>query len=122
MVHGLVEKPLVFTMEDIKRFPSESHIYFLECSGSGAGEYQADTAPTPQQAAGLFSCSEWTGVPLSTLLREAGVKPSAKWVLAEGGDASRNARSIPLEKAMDAVLVAYPHNADAIRPEQGDPI
>jgi len=116
------KKPLVFKMEDIKRFPSESHIYFLECSGSGAGEYQGETAPTPQQTAGLFSCSEWTGVPLSTLLREAGVKPSAKWVLAEGGDASRNARSIPLEKAMDDVLVAYGQNGEAVRPEQGYPI
>ena len=122
LLHGLVEKPLVFKMEDIKRFPSESHIYFLECSGSGAGEYQGETAPTPQQTAGLFSCSEWTGVPLSTLLREAGVKPSAKWVLAEGGDASRNARSIPLEKAMDDVLVAYGQNGEAVRPEQGYPI
>jgi sulfane dehydrogenase subunit SoxC len=122
LLHGLVEKPLVFKMEDIKRFPSVSHIYFLECSGSGAGEYQGAPAPTPQQAAGLFSCSEWTGVPLSALLREAGVKPSAKWVLAEGGDASRNARSIPLEKAMDDVIVAYGQNGEAVRPEQGYPI
>ena len=122
LLHGLVEKPLVFKMEEIKRFPSVSHIYFLECSGGGAGEYQGDTAPTPQQTAGLMSCSEWTGVPLSTLLKEAGVKPAAKWVLAEGGDASRNARSIPIEKAMDDVLVAYGQNGEAVRPEQGYPI
>jgi sulfane dehydrogenase subunit SoxC len=122
LIHGLVEKPLVFRMEEIKRFPSVSRIHFLECSGNSAGEYQANLAPTPQQTAGLLSCSEWTGVALSTLLREAGVKPSAKWVLAEGGDASRNARSIPLEKAMDDVLVAYGQNGEAVRPEQGYPI
>src|SRR4030088_297121 len=122
LIHGLVERPLVFKMEEIKRFPSVSRIHFLECSGSSASEYQGDPAPTPQQTAGLMSCSEWTGVPLSTLLREAGVKPSAKWVLAEGGDASRNARSIPLEKAMDDVLVAYGKNGEAVRPEQGYPI
>ena len=122
LIHGLVDKPVVFRMDEIKRFPSVSRIHFLECSGSSAGEYQGDPAPTPQQTAGLFSCSEWTGVPLSTLLREAGVKPSAKWVLAEGGDASRNARSIPLEKVMDDVLVAYGQNGEAVRPEQGYPI
>src|ERR1700680_1204213 len=122
LIHGLVEKPVVLKMEEIKRFPSVSRIHFLECSGSSAGEYQGDPAPTPQPTAGLFSCSEWTGVPLSTLLRESGVKPTAKWVLAEGGDASRNARSIPLEKVMDDVLVAYGQNGEAVRPEQGYPI
>jgi sulfane dehydrogenase subunit SoxC len=122
LIHGLVEKPVVFKMDEIKRFPSVSRIHFVECSGSSAGEYQGSIAPTPQQAAGLLSCSEWTGVPLSTLLKEAGVKPSAKWVLAEGGDASRNARSIPLSKVMDDVLVAYGQNGEAVRPEQGYPI
>jgi sulfane dehydrogenase subunit SoxC len=122
LIHGLVERPVVFRMEELRRFPSVSRIHFLECSGNSAGEYQADIAPTPQQTAGLLSCSEWTGVPLATLLREAGVKSSAKWVLAEGGDASRNARSIPLEKAMDDVLVAYGQNGEAVRPEQGYPV
>lgn len=122
LLHGLVEKPLVFTMDALKRYPSVSRIYFLECSGNSAGEYQGHPATTPQTAAGLFSCSEWTGVPLATLLKEAGVKPSARWVLAEGGDASRNARSIPLAKAMDDVLVAYGQNGEAVRPEQGYPV
>jgi sulfane dehydrogenase subunit SoxC len=121
LIHGLVEKPLVFKMEDIKRFPSESHIYFLECSGNSGGEYQ-EPGPSPQASTGLLSCSEWTGVPLSTLLRAAGVKSSARWVLAEGADASRLARSIPIEKAMDDVLVAYGQNGEAVRPEQGYPV
>jgi sulfane dehydrogenase subunit SoxC len=122
LLHGLVDKPLVFTMEALKRYPSVSRIYFLECSGNTAGEYQGQSAATPQATDGLLSCSEWTGVPLSTLLREAGVKSTARWVLAEGGDASRNARSIPLEKAMDDVLVAYGQNGEAVRPEQGYPV
>jgi len=36
MLHGLVDKPLIFTMDDIRRFPSESRIHFLECSGNPA--------------------------------------------------------------------------------------
>lgn len=122
LIHGLVERPLIFKMDDIKRFPSVSRIHFLECSGNSGAEYQNSVAATPQDCAGLLSCSEWTGVPLATLLRAAGVKPSARWVLAEGADASRVARSIPIEKAMDDVLVAFGQNGEAIRPEQGYPV
>jgi sulfane dehydrogenase subunit SoxC len=122
LIHGLVERPLVLRMDELKRLPSVSRVYFLECSGNSNSGYEGDTAATPQQAAGLLSCSEWTGVPLSVILRRVGVKPGARWVLAEGGDASRNARSIPLQKAMDDVLVAYGQNGEAVRPEQGYPV
>jgi len=122
LIHGLVERPLVFTMAELKRLPSVSRIHFLECSGNSASEYQGEPGINPQQTAGLLSCSEWTGVLLSTLLREVGVKPNARWILAEGADASRNARSIPLGKAMDDVLIAYGQNGEAVRPEQGYPV
>jgi sulfane dehydrogenase subunit SoxC len=122
LIHGLVERPLVLRMDELKRLPSVSRVYFLECSGNSNSGYETDTAATPQQAAGLLSCSEWTGVPLSVILRRVGVKPGARWVLAEGGDASRNARSIPLQKAIDDVLVAYGQNGEAVRPEQGYPV
>ena len=81
-IHGLVDRPLVFTMDELKRFPSVSHIYFLECSGNSASEWTGASEPTVQRAHGLTSCSEWTGVPLSTLLRECGVQPTGTWVLA----------------------------------------
>jgi sulfane dehydrogenase subunit SoxC len=122
LIHGLVERPLVLKMDELKRLPSVSRVYFLECSGNSNSGYEGDNAATPQQAAGLLSCSEWTGVPLSVILRRVGVKPGARWVLAEGGDASRNARSIPLQKALDDVLVAYGQNGEAVRPEQGYPV
>ncbi len=122
MVHGLVERPLVFTMEDLHRFPSVSRIHFLECAGNSAGEQIGRPGADPQRSHGLLSCSEWTGVPLRTLLEEAGLKPSASWIVAEGSDAGRLARSIPLEKALDDVLVAYGQNGEALRPEQGYPV
>jgi sulfane dehydrogenase subunit SoxC len=122
LLHGLVQKPLVFTMQDLRRFRSTSQIYFIECSGNSAAELAGDPQPDPQKSAGLLSCSEWTGVPLASLLNAAGLKPEAKWVLAEGADACMMARSIPIEKALDDILVAYAQNGEPLRPEQGYPV
>jgi sulfane dehydrogenase subunit SoxC len=122
MIHGLVKRPLIFTMEDFHRLPSISRIHFLECAGNSGGEQIARPAMNPQRSHGLLSCSEWTGVPLRTLLDQVGLKPGATWMVAEGADAGRMARSIPLEKALDDVLVAYGQNGEALRPEQGYPV
>jgi sulfane dehydrogenase subunit SoxC len=122
LLHGLVERPLVFTLEDLLRFPAVSRIHFIECAGNSGREQQGNPGQTPQQSHGLLSCSEWTGVPLNVLLDEAGVKPSARWIVAEAADASRHTRSIPIDKALDDVLVAYGQNGEAVRPEQGYPL
>jgi sulfane dehydrogenase subunit SoxC len=122
LIHGLVERPLVLTLADLKRLPSVSRIEFIECAGNSQADYRGQPATTPQKSAGLVSCSEWTGVLLSTLLDEVGLKPEARWVLAEGADASRLARSIPVEKAMKDVIVAYGQNGEALRPAQGYPL
>lgn len=71
---------------------------------------------------GMVSCAEWTGVMLSTLLREAGVHPSAQWILAEGADAAAMTRSIPMGKALNDAMVVYGQNGEALRPEQGYPL
>jgi sulfane dehydrogenase subunit SoxC len=122
LIHGLVDRPLIFTMDDIVRFPSVSRIHFLECSGN-TPEYH-DTKPnwTPQDTHGLLSCCEWTGVLLSTLLAEVGAQQSARWILAEGADAAGLTRSIPIEKAWDDAIVAYAQNGERLRPEQGYPL
>src|SRR5216110_2957350 len=120
LIHGMVERPMVFTLADLKRFPAVSRVHFLECSGNFGGRGTA-TELTPQQLAGLTSTSEWTGVALATLFREVGARPQATWFLAEGGDAAVLTRSIPVAKAFDDALVAYGQNGEAIRPEQGYP-
>ena len=120
LIHGLVERPTIFTLADLKRFPSHSQIHFLECSGNLGRTAGPET--TPGQLAGLTSTSEWTGVRLSTLLREVGVRPTAKWLLAEGADAAVLSRSVPIEKALDDAIVAYGQNGEALRPEQGYPV
>jgi sulfane dehydrogenase subunit SoxC len=120
LIHGMVERPMMFTLADLKRFPAVSRVHFLECSGNFGG--RAGSADiTPQQVAGLTSTSEWTGVALATLFREVGVRPQAKWFLAEGQDAALLTRSIPVSKAYDDALIAYGQNGEAIRPEQGYP-
>ena len=124
LVHGMVERPTVFRLADLKRYPSRSRIYFLECSGNGLNSFNMTRMPTdvsPQQMDGLMSTSDWTGVPLATLLREVGVRPGATWIVAEGGDAALLNRSVPMSKAMDDALIAYGQNGEAIRPEQGYP-
>jgi sulfane dehydrogenase subunit SoxC len=122
LIHGMVERPLIFTMDDLRRLPSVSRVCFIECSGNSHAGYGARDAPTVQLSHGLVSCSEWTGVRLSLLLSEAGVQPAAKWILAEGADAAKMQRSIPMDKAMEDILVAYGQNGEAIRPEQGYPL
>jgi sulfane dehydrogenase subunit SoxC len=120
LIHGMVERPTVFSLADLKRFPAVSRVHFLECSGNFGGRGTAAEI-TPQQLAGLTSTSEWTGVALATLFREVGVRPQAKWFLAEGQDAAVLTRSIPVSKAYDDALIAYGQNGEAIRPEQGYP-
>ena len=121
-IHGLVNRQLVFTVDELKRFPSVSRIFFLECSGNTSAEWRGANSPDVQRSHGLTSCSEWTGVWLSTLLRECGVTPAGTWILGEGADAARVARSIPIAKAMKDVLVAYAQNGEPLRPEQGFPL
>jgi sulfane dehydrogenase subunit SoxC len=121
-IHGFVDRPLVFRVDELKRLPSASRIFFLECSGNSSSEWTGAGEPDIQKAHGLTSCSEWTGVWLSTLLRECGVRGNGTWILAEGADACKLARSIPMAKAQADVLVAYAQNGEALRPEQGYPL
>jgi sulfane dehydrogenase subunit SoxC len=125
LVHGMVERPMVFRMADLVRYPQVSRINFLECSGNGGGIYSRDRMPTEitvQALDGLLSTSEWTGVPASTILREVGVRRGASWILAEGGDSAQMSRSVPLDKVMDDAILAYGQNGERIRPEQGYPL
>jgi sulfane dehydrogenase subunit SoxC len=122
VIHGLVNRPLSLSMAEIKRLPSLTRILALECGGNSAGEWGAAGGADVQRSYGLVSGSEWTGVPLSLLLAEAGVQPRASWVIAEGADACRMMRSIPLAKAMENSLLAYGQNGEAMRPAQGYPL
>lgn len=122
LIHGLVDRPMVFMLSDLMRFPSVSRIAFIECSGNSGSEWQAQGKKTIQDIHGLTSTSEWTGVPLAVVLREVGVKPEALWMLAEGSDAAAMTRSIPIAPILDEALICYAQNGEALRPEQGYPL
>jgi sulfane dehydrogenase subunit SoxC len=118
LIHGMVDRPMIFKLKDLKRFPALSRISFLECSGNFR---TGKPNMTPQEICGLTSQSEWTGVLLSTLFREVGVKKEATWFLAEGSDAAVMTRSIPVSKGWEDAMIAYAQNGEAIRPQQGYP-
>src|SRR5215831_6962723 len=122
IIHGMVDRPLSLSVADIKRLPSISRTMVLECGGNSGSEWAATTGPDVQRSFGLVSCSEWTGVSLALLLKEVGVRPGASWVIAEGADACRMERSVPLAKAMDDALIAWGQNGEALRPAQGYPM
>ncbi len=122
MINGLVETPLVFTMADLKRFPRENRVYFLECAANSGMEWRGAQLNGCQFTHGMLHCVMYTGVPLKTLLAEAGVKTEGKWLLAEGADAAAMTRSIPMDKALDDCLVAFSMNGEALRAEQGYPL
>ncbi len=119
VVHGMVSRPMTFTVNELKRFPAASRICFLECSGNLF--HDATEQTTAQLIAGMTSQSEWTGVMLSTILREVGVNPDASWLLAEGADAAVLTRSIAKE-FWDEAMIVYAQNGEAVRPENGYPI
>ena len=123
LLHGLVARPLTFSMESLWRYPMTTRTYFIECAGNSL----RNLAPKPLQLPagaihGNISCSEWTGVPLRMLLEEAGLQPQAKWLLAEGADSAHMSRSIPLDKALDDTMIALYQNGERLRPEQGYPV
>jgi sulfane dehydrogenase subunit SoxC len=121
LISGMVDRPVILTVAEIKRLPSMSRILFLECAGNSRLG-RPPTAKNVHGTHGLTGCSEWTGVPLALLLREAGLQQGASWIVAEGADATGNERSLPLAKAMDDVLVAYGQNGEALRPDNGYPL
>ncbi|OWY01388.1 sulfite dehydrogenase [Thioclava sp. IC9] len=127
MINGLVDKPLVFTYEDLERFPRVNRTYFLECAANSGMEWAGAQLNGAQFTQGMIHNMQYSGIPLRTLLEEAGItnlgdQIKDKWVYAEGADASSNGRSIPLEKALDDCLVAIKANGEALRKEHGYPV
>jgi sulfane dehydrogenase subunit SoxC len=123
LIHGLVDRPLIFTLDALAKYPMESRIYFLECGGNSQTLYQREPIKAGvTRIHGQICSSDWTGVRVSTLLEECGVKPNGKWIVAEGADASGMARSVPMSKIMDDALIALYQNGERLRPENGYPM
>lgn len=122
MINGLVDTPLVFTMEDLRRFPRYSQAYFLECAANSGMEWRGAQLNGCQFTHGMVHNVMYTGVKLKDVLAEAGVTGKGKWILPEGADPSHMTRSIPIEKALDDCMIVFAMNGEALRPEQGYPL
>jgi sulfane dehydrogenase subunit SoxC len=123
VIHGLVKKPLAFTLDALSRYPMVSRMAFVECGGNSAPLFSnVPVQGTVQALHGLVSCAEWTGVMLSTLLEEAGIDPKAKWLIAEGGDSLALSRSVPVAKALDDAMIALFQNGERLMPGNGYPM
>src|SRR5437762_6847610 len=123
VIHGLVKRPLVFTLDALARYPMVSRMTFVECGGNSAPLFSKEPIQASVQALhGLVSCAEWTGVRLSTLLEETGIDPKAKWLVAEGADAPHLSRSVPVTKALDDAMIALYQNGERLMPGNGYPM
>jgi len=118
LIHGMVDRELIFTMDDLKRFPSVTRLHFIECAGNRSSPRHR----TIVESHGMTSCAEWTGVLLRTLLEEAGVQQGGDWIIAEGVEEVKGTSSLPTAKAMDDIIVAYGMNGEPLRPQQGFPL
>jgi sulfane dehydrogenase subunit SoxC len=123
VIHGLVKRPLEFTLETLSHYPMTSRASFLECGGNSAPMFSPEPLQESVQALhGLVSCAEWTGVKLSTLLEETGIDAKAKWFIAEGADSPRLSRSVPMKKALDDAMIALYQNGERLMPGNGYPM
>jgi sulfane dehydrogenase subunit SoxC len=122
MIHGMVKKEIILTLNQIKRYPSETRTYFIECPANGAPGWRAPQYNSLQFLKGMMACATWTGVMLKTVLQDLGIEKEAVWMLAEGSDNAGNPRTIPTAKAMDDAMLVWGQNGEALRPEQGYPL
>ncbi len=123
VIHGMVRQPLEFTLDTLSRYPLVTRPHFVECAGNSAPMFSNEPMQVTAQAIhGLVSNSEWTGVPLSVLLDEAGIDPKSKWLVAEGADAQMLDRSIPVKKAYDDAMVVIYQNGERLMPGNGYPM
>ncbi len=124
MIFGMVDRPMVFTMEDLMRLPTVARIHTVECNSNGTPSNRSRLQPwaTPGDIYGELACSEWAGVLLSTLLDMVGVQKGASWMWCGSADASNHTKSVPLWKGQDDAMVCFGQNGEPLRPEQGFPL
>ena len=122
MIHGMVERPVILTLEDLKRYPSVTRKHFFSCPANSAMEARGPSLNSLQITHGMLSSSEYTGVELKTILDDIGLKPEAKWMFSEGSDPASVGRSVPIEKVLDDAMLVYAMNGEALRPEHGYPV
>ena len=123
MIHGKMKKPIVLTLDELKRYPSVTRTHFIECPANGGQEWRTPQFNSLQFSKGFMSCAQWTGVYIKTIIKDLGLDMNeAKWMLAEGSDNSEMGRTLPIDKVLDDAMIVWGQNGEALRPEQGYPV
>lgn len=122
VIHGLVGRPAVLSLTEIERMPCVDRICFTECSANGGLPPDRDQIGGVRFMRGMLGCAQWTGVTLRVLFDHVGLRPNAKWLIAESADAAATRYALPIEKALDDVMIAYAQNGERLRPRQGYPL
>ena len=122
-IYGMVDKPVTLTMEDLMDLPSVSRVHTMECNSDGETRVLRKASwAAAGHCFGELSCTEWTGVLMSTLLEMVGVQKGAKWFYASAADEYNQTWAVPIWKGMDDALIAYGQNGEPLRVEQGFPV
>jgi DMSO/TMAO reductase YedYZ molybdopterin-dependent catalytic subunit len=132
-VEGAVEQTRAWSFDELRSLPVTTVPATLECAGNSR-VFLVPRVKGTQWVLGAIGNAEWTGVSLGEVLRQAGVRSSALEVILEGADAGalseaprpagriHYARSVPLGKALDDVLLAYAMNGETLTPAHGFPL
>jgi DMSO/TMAO reductase YedYZ molybdopterin-dependent catalytic subunit len=128
-----VGREATYSLAQLQSFGSTTRELALECTGNGRRYFahqQGEPRPGTQWGLGAIGVARWTGVPLATILRHAGLLDSATQVMAVGLDEpyveggmnhGRVRRPLPLAKALDDVLVAWGMNGEPLPRDHGFP-
>ncbi len=132
-VEGEVDHPFDLGYDELVKLPSRTVPVTLECAGNNRN-FLTNKVKGVQWGLGAVGNARWTGVPLAELLVRAGVKSTGVEVILEGADQGpledakaprgdvRFARSIPLGKAQDDVLLVYKMNDADLPAVHGFPV
>ena len=126
-VAGSVERPLTFSVDDLRALPRATAAVTLECAGNGRAYFDPPVAGV-QWRKGAVGNARWSGVRLADVLQRAGVQPRGQFVLLDGADRPVGtvpdfSRTLPMAKAMDpGTLVAFDMNGVPLPAAHGFPL
>ncbi|MBV9998949.1 MAG: sulfite oxidase [Verrucomicrobia bacterium] len=132
-VEGEVSQSLELSLAELESMPARTVVATLECAGNGRAHLESRHEGT-QWESGAIGNAEWQGVPLSEVLSRAGLNAGVAEVILEGadqgypekpvrpGDPIRFARSVPLDKALRDVLLAFRMNGQPLSRAHGFPV
>jgi DMSO/TMAO reductase YedYZ molybdopterin-dependent catalytic subunit len=132
-IEGEVARPFELTLDEIREMPAHTVMATVECAGNSR-VFLVPKVKGVQWELGAVGNAEWTGVRLRDVLERSGVSDKACEIVFEGADSGtiaelprpggkvNFARSVPIEKAMHDVLLAFAMNGEPLTKAHGFPL